>query len=266
MASSESSPRRSSQASRASATSRGGGGVAGCRHHAAGDRLDEEIGPGRVVVGPAVASSMSNSTSASGLGDGDAAVAAGAVEDAAQQIDVGLRYDRRARASCHRAAGRCRDHGVLDLLEGEAHQALRHPAGLVEDVDQQLELGLAVDPAIPGDALDQPLRVLGGQVALGLGLLDQVVGDGLDEAVGPGRVLHGAGIVQGEDDVGLLGGDAAVIVIVAAQLEDIGVLDAAARLDFRDRDRVQHCHSQPPANPVESYGVVVTIRLMPCRA
>ena len=165
------------------------------------------------------------------------------------------------------------DHSVLDLLEGEADQALRRPAGLVEHVDQQLQLGLAVDPAVPADALDQPLRVLGRQIALGLGLLDQVVGDGLDEAVCPGRVLHGTGIVQGEDDVGLLGRDATVVVVVAAQLEDIGVLDAAARLDLRDRDRVQYCHNQPPANPGKSYGFVVTIllishpqwRFCPCR-
>ena len=115
------------------------------------------------------------------------------------------------------------------------------------------------------DALDQPLRVLGGEVALRLGLLDQIVGDGLDEAVGPGRILHGTGIVQGENDVGLLGRDAAVVVVVAAQLEDVRVLDAAARLDFRDRDRVQYCHSQPPANPGEGYGLMVTIPLMKSR-
>ena len=41
------------------------------------------------------------------------------------------------------------------------------------------------------------------------------------------------------------------LVGMRSQLEDIGVLDAAARLDLRDRNRVQHCHSQPPANPVE---------------
>ena len=189
-----------------------------------------------------------------------------AVEDAAQQIDVGFRHDARLELLATAQRPGAAEHCGLDLLEGEADQALRHPAGLVEHVDQQLQLRLAVDPAILADALDQPLRVLGGQVARGLGLVDEVVGDGLDEAVGPGRILHGAGIVQGENDVGLLGGDAAIIVVVAAQLEDIGVLDAAARLDFRDRNRVQHCHSQLPANPVESYGVVVTIRLMPCRA
>ena len=200
-----------------------------------------------------------------GLRDGDAAVAAGAVEDAAQEIDVGFRHDAGLELLARAQRPGAADHRVLDLLEGEADQALRRPAGLVEHVDQQLELGLAVDLAVPADALDQPLRVLGGQIALGLGLLDQVVGDGLHEAVGPGRILHRAGIVQGEDDVGLLGRDAAVVVIVAAQLEDIGVLDAAARLDFRDRNRVQYCHSQPPANPVESYGVLVTIPLMPCR-
>ena len=60
--------------------------------------------------------------------------------------------------------------------------------------------------------------VFGGEIALRLGLLDQVVGDGLDEAIGPGRILHRAGIVEGEDGVGFLGADAAVVVVAAAQL------------------------------------------------
>ena len=89
-------------------------------------------------------------------------------------------------------------------------------------------------------------RLFGRQIALRLGLLDQIVGDGLDEAVGPCRVLHRAGIVQGQNGVGFLGRDAAVIVVVAAHLQHVGVLDAAACLDFGDRDRAQYSHCEPP--------------------
>jgi hypothetical protein len=178
--------------------------------------------------------------------DGDIAVAAEAVEDAAQQIDVGFRHEPRLELLARAQRTGAVDDGILDLIEGETHQALRRPARLVEHVDQQLQLGLGLHPAVPADAIEQPLGVLGGQVPLGLGLLDQIVGDGLDEAVGPGGILHRAGVVQGEDGLGFLGRDDAVVVVAAAHLEDIGVLDAAARLDFRDRDRAQYCHRQPP--------------------
>ena len=155
------------------------------------------------------------------------------------------------------------DDGVFDLLEGEGDQALWRPARLVEHVDQQFQLGLGLDAAVLGDALDQPGGVGGGQVAFGLGLVDDVVGDGLDEAVGPGGVLHRAGIVEGEDGVGFFGGDVAVVVVAAPQLQHVGVLDAAARLDFRHRNRAQNAHGRPPkCKAAQTKGEAVTIPLM----
>src|SRR5262245_38266917 len=105
--------------------------------------------------------------------DGDAAVARRRVENAAQKVDIGLRDDA-GLEQLARAQGSCAaEHGVLDLLEGEAHKTLRRPTGLVEHVDEQLELGLAVDPPLTTNALDQPLRVFSGKVAPRLGLLDK---------------------------------------------------------------------------------------------
>jgi hypothetical protein len=99
------------------------------------------------------------------LGDGDAAVAAGAVEDAAQQIDVGSDTMPGSSFLPERRGPGAVEHRVPDLLEGEADEALRRPARLVQHVDQQLQLRLGVDPAVLADALDEPLRVLGGEVA-----------------------------------------------------------------------------------------------------
>src|SRR5262249_1467334 len=147
---------------------------------------------------------------------------------------------------------RAAEHGVLDLLKGETCKTLRRPTGLVEHVDKQLEFGLAVDPPVMTNALDQPLRVLSGKVAPRFGLLDKIVSDGLPKAIGPGGILHRTSLVQGKDDVGLLGGDDPIVVVIAPELEDVGILDAAARLDLRDRNRVQYCHSQPSANPGQS--------------
>ena len=166
--------------------------------------------------------------------------------------DIGFRNDTDVELFARSQGPRAAEHGVLDLLEGIANEALRRPASLVEHVDEQVELGLAVNPAVSTNALDQPLHILGGEVALGFGLLDKVIGNGLHKALSPGRILHGTGIVQGKNDVGLFGRNATIVAIIAAQLEDVGILDATARLNLRDRNRVQYCHSQPPANRGQS--------------
>jgi hypothetical protein len=181
-----------------------------------------------------------------GLGDGEVAAAAEGEEHAPEEIDVtsgdDARLERLARAERTVAI----DDGPLDLIEREAHVALRGPARLVEHVEDQGKFGHGFDLAIPGDARDQPTGVLGGDIALGLGLLDDVIGDRLDKAVGPGWILHRAGVVHGQDGLGLLRRDAAVVVEVAAQPQDVGILDAAARHDFRHRNGTQHTHGQVP--------------------
>src|SRR6476660_8301478 len=118
--------------------------------------------------------------------DGDATVAGRRVENAAQKVDVGLRDDARLEHLVRAQGSRAAEHGLLDLLEGETHKALWRPTGLVEHIDEQLKLGLAVDPPVPTNALDQPLRVLRSKVAPRLGLLDKIIRDGLNKAVGPG--------------------------------------------------------------------------------
>src|SRR5262245_15752164 len=136
--------------------------------------------------------------------NGDAAVAGRRVENAAQKVDIGLRDDAGLKHVARAQGPRAAEHGLLDLLKGETHKALWRPTGLVEHIDEQLKLGLAVDSPLPGDALDQPLRVLGSKVAPRLGLLDKIIRDGLNKAVGPSRILHGTSRVQGKDDVGFL--------------------------------------------------------------
>src|SRR5262249_27721128 len=111
--------------------------------------------------------------------DGDAAIAVRRVENAAQKLDVGFRDDAGLEHLARAQGPGPAEHGLLDLLEGETHKALRRPTGLVEHIDEQLKLGLAVNPPVPTNALDQPLRVLGSKVAPRLDLLDKIIGNGL---------------------------------------------------------------------------------------
>jgi len=104
------------------------------------------------------------------------------------------------------------NNGGLDLLQRELDEADRGPARLVENVHEQFELGLAVDATVMRDAVDQPVRVVGGQVALRPLLKDDVVGDGFDEKVGPvGRALT-ARVIEIEKKLGLFRSDDAVFV------------------------------------------------------
>ena len=126
--SSDRSPRRSSQASRASASSRGGGGIARRGHHAIGDRLHEQVAPGGVIVGIGGGLVDVEQDLGLGLGHGHVAVAAIAVDDAAQQIDVGLGDDAGLEQLARAQRAGAVDHRVLDLLEGEARQGSAAPS------------------------------------------------------------------------------------------------------------------------------------------
>ena len=64
------------------------------------------------------------------------------------------------------------------------HKARRRPAGFVEDIDQEVQLGLAIDATVFGNARNKPAGVVGIDVALGLGLIDNIVGDRLDKKGG----------------------------------------------------------------------------------
>ena len=80
-----------------------------------------------------------------GLGprDGNAAVAAEGIKDAADELDLAL-ADRAllpGLSDAQRAVAV--DDGALDLLQGEARQADRRPARLVEHVDDEIEIRLA---------------------------------------------------------------------------------------------------------------------------
>src|SRR5215468_8119915 len=120
--------------------------------------------------------------------DSDAPVAGRRVENAAQKVDVGFRDSAGLKHLAQAHWSCAAEHGLLDLLEGETHKALGRPTGLVEHIDEQLKFGLAVDPSVPTNALDQPVCVLGSKVAPGPGLLDKIIRDGFHKTVRPGRI------------------------------------------------------------------------------
>src|SRR5262245_23076527 len=175
-------------------------------------------------------------------------ITAEAVENAAQAIDVRRRDASRAAAFAHPQGSLAADDGVPRLLECKAHQALRHPACRVENVEEQVALGRAADLAVLGDVPPQPGGILGREIACRLGLVDDVIGDGFDEAIGPGRILDGAGVVERQDGLGFFSANTTILVVAAPQLQNVCVLDAPPRLDFRDRNRAQYAHGKPPTN------------------
>src|SRR5262245_33507195 len=182
-------------------------GIAGRTQDAVGYGLDEQIAPAWMIIGLSRGGVDLKQDFGVHLRDRQIAVPTKAIKNATQQVDVDgadpqrRRPWRRQRRRAPSLAGTQRpavvDNGVSHLQQGKPREALRHPTRLIEHVEQQFELGLAADLAILGDMPDQPLRVLLGQIALGHGLIDDEVGDGLDETIGPGRVLDGAGIVEG---------------------------------------------------------------------
>ena len=138
------------------------------------------------------------------------------------------------------------DDGALDLLQREARQAGRRPARLVEHVDEEIELGLAGRRAVLAMRAISRLASSVGQIAFGLGLIDDEVGEGFDEEVGPRRVLQGAGLVQPEQQFGLLGRDDAVDVQRALQPQNVDIPDAAATQRSR---RSEATSTRPSAKP-----------------
>ncbi len=82
--------------------------------------------------------------------------------------------------------------------------------------------------------LDQPGGIVGDDVAFRLGLIDDVVGDRLDEEVLPGGILDGAGSIELEERLCLLRRDGGVIIESPPELQDIAILDAATRTQLRN--------------------------------
>ncbi len=137
------------------------------------------------------------------------------------------------------------DHGALHLLERHAREADRRPAGLVENVDDEIEVRLAGNGAAGGDAIEEALGFLGRHVALGLDLEHEMVGQRVDVELGPGWVLALAGLVEGEESLGLVGRNEGVVVEGAFQPQHVDVVDAAPLQHLGNRKRLQRAHLSP---------------------
>ena len=105
---------------------------------------------------------------------------------------------------------------------------------------------MAGDAALGAEPIGKPAGVFSDHVALGLGLVDDIVGDRLDEEAGPCRVLHRAGGIEREQRLGIRVGTVILVQERPAQPQDVTVLDAAARPDLIDRYCCQNAHHDLP--------------------
>ena len=181
------------------------------------------------------ASLMSNRILASCARDRDVSVAAEGVQDAAQEVDFAGRDGARGRGIGGAQRPLARDDGVAHLFEREARKANGGPACLFDDAQGEFEIGLGAHEAVLRDTLDQPLGVVGGDVALRMGLEHQIIGDGFDVEPGPRCFRDTAGTVQPEHQIGFIRGDDAVLVKHPAEFDDVLVIDGAARNNIVDR-------------------------------
>ena len=80
------------------------------------------------------------------------------------------------------------------------------------------------------------------QVALGPLLKDEIIGDCFNEEVGPISRMHGARIVEFEQEVSFLRRDDAVFVENASQGTQVGILDASTIYNLVNRKQPQPTH------------------------
>ena len=131
-----------------------------------------------------------------GTRDRDVALAAESIEDTAHELDlVTADTPRLERLSAGKRTFAFK-HRLLHLVQCEGRKTLRTRTRLLHDLDQNLELGRGLYRAVARDARHQPVGVLLVDKALGLDLLDQVVGDCLAEELAPGRVMRAGGLVD----------------------------------------------------------------------
>ncbi len=196
----------------------------------AGDRLHEQVLPAGIVVGPDRRVVDREDHLRLAAGDRVAAATARRVDGASDELDV----RRRHRAGIPAAAiGRAErgHHALLHRLQHEKDQVLRHGLRPVHDIDQQLELGPAVDAAVDGDVLDEKAGPGPVHIFRRLGSPDEVVGQGVDVELAPDRRLLGAGAVEAEDRLGFRAADDAVAEHAPPERQQVVGGDDALGLD-----------------------------------
>src|SRR5690349_1714737 len=96
------------------------------------------------------------------------------------------------------------------------------------------------------DASCQPVSLVDDDVAIGLGLMDDVVCQRFDEEGRPRGIGHPARAVEREQSFGFGCRDSAVFVERTTHSGDVAVTNASTRTDLVDCNAIQDTHSASP--------------------
>src|SRR5215203_2257428 len=129
---------------------------------------------------------------------------------------------------------------MLGAAQREAQQGLLAVLGLPYDGTGDYPGGPSWPPA--GEARHQPCRRLGLDPAGRAGAPDHEVGEGGDEVAGPSLVGAGDGLIEGDQNLGLLAGEEAVREDVALEAAQVAEADAVAFQGFGDEGTKRGAH------------------------
>ena len=186
------------------------------------------------------------------LGDRWRAVRAVGENQCPDLLDLMARYH----AGRHAAVGAQRafaaNNGIADLRQRECDQAFGHPARLVDDVEQQIVLGLGAHTPGRRHARHQPAGMRRGDIAGGLQLAHHIVGHGLDEKAAEGGMLHAGQRMHPEQRIDIAGRQVRLAREGLPQHVHIRLTNASALADLVDCHDPLRCHAIIPREFVTS--------------